>query len=106
MKTKTKPLTDTLPGDWTNRQYQPTKASGSLWLPELQAKFVHPPGPGKREDGKLWFDGETRRAIAGDKVNLAKYSMQRLKLDGTELTMRDYRKGDRWLPWHFRKGQS
>lgn len=92
-----------LPGNWTGRQYEPAKVSGELQLPPTQAKFIHPLAPGKRSDGKLWFDGETRRAIAGDKANLAKYSMQRLKLDGTELPMRDFRKGDKWLPWHFKK---
>ena len=75
--------------------------SSPLRLPEPQERYVQPDPPGKRPDGKLWFDGPTRRSIAGDKVNLAQMSTRRLRLDGTELPMRDFRKGDRWLSFHF-----
>jgi hypothetical protein len=102
MKTKTRPTPDTLPGEWTTRQYEPPRASSVLQLPEPQPKFIHPPGPGKRPDGRLWFDGETRKAIATDKVELARMAKERLPLDGSELPMRDFRQGDRWLPWHFK----
>lgn len=92
-----------LPGDWEEQQYERAKVGCELVLPPEQVKFVHPLGPGKREDGQLWFEGASRRSIAGDKVSLAKFSMQRLQLDGTELPMRDFRKGDKWLPWHFKE---
>lgn len=99
MTTKTKPPT-TLPGEWKTAQYARAKRGAVLVLPEPQAKFVHPAGPGKRPDGLLWFEGPSRRNVAVDKVNLARMSTERLKLDGTELPMRDVRRGDKWLPWH------
>ncbi len=95
-----KPKGPTLPGDWESEQYERTESSHQLELPKPQKRFKHPAGPGKRADGKLWFEGDTRRAIAPDKVDMMKYSVARLKLDGTELPMRDFRRGDRWLPWH------
>ena len=100
-RTKRKPESQ-LPGEWSDSQYEQAEAPAVLWLPEPQERFVHPEPPGKRTDGKLWFEGPTRRSIAGDKVTLAQMSTKRLALDGTELKMRDFRKGDRWLPWHFK----
>jgi hypothetical protein len=105
MKLKPPPTAAQLPGDWAAQQHEPSyeanKNESALKLPPPQPRFVHPPGPGKRTDGKLWFEGPSRRGIAGDKVDMMKYSTERIRLDENDLKPRDFRKGDRWLPWHF-----
>jgi hypothetical protein len=105
MKLKPPPTAAQLPGDWADQKYEPSyganKNESTLALPSPQKRFIHPEGPGKRTDGKLWFEGPSRRNIAGDKVDMMKYSTERLKLGPDDLKPRDYRKGDRWLPWHF-----
>ena len=98
-------------GDWTVRQYPVSPAARELWLPEPQPRFVHPPGPGKRADGKLWFDGPSRAALTADKAELAQVATdemaeKKIKFTGEKVRPRDVRRGDRWLPWHFKIGNT
>lgn len=72
-----------------------------LWLPEPQKRVIPPPGPGKREDGQPWYGSATRRDIAEDKVNMMRYSTERLAITEDHPKQRDVRRGDKWLPWHF-----
>ena len=70
------------------------------WLPEPQERWVQPPLPGKRDDGKLWFEGEPRHEIRENPEN-----HRRQLIDPEERHLlprpRDVRRGDKWLPWHF-----
>ena len=72
-----------------------------LWLPEPQERAILPPLPGKREDGQPWCGTATRRDIAEEKVNMMRYSTERIEITGEHLKQRDVRRGDKWLPWHF-----
>lgn len=91
-------MTTALFADTTAEQAYEAKPSRPLRLPPEQPRFVHPEPPGKRPDGKLWFDGPLKRK--SDAVD--EHSVKRaLTSYGDELKPRDYRQGDRWLPWHF-----
>ena len=72
--------------------------SSPLQLPEPQPRYVQPEPPGKREDGKLWFEGALKRSTISEDHLVAKRGLTSY---GDELKPRDFRKGDRWLSWHF-----
>ena len=98
-----------LPGEW---DYTPecTPLYGMsgcedspLWLPEEQEPHFPMPGPGMREDGKLWFEGagKAKASPADDHVDHKAQVRARPPLDA--LRSRDVRRGDKWLPWHFER---
>lgn len=92
-----------LPGEWEERQYEPTRKSHELRLPRQQERFVHPDPPGKRDDGKLWFDGPGKSKTVSEQAERKEAERIYVKkyYDPDRLKPRDFRKGDRWLPWHF-----
>lgn len=75
-----------------------------LQLPEAQEPHFPLAGPGKPENGRLWFDGgeKVRAASEGEEKDLAEkvYYKKRKPTDHLRLRPRDVRRGDRWLPWH------
>ena len=75
--------------------------------PDPQPRFAHPPAPGKREDGKPWYDGPTKSAHKAEKAELAQIAtdemaQEKIKFTGEKIKPRDFRRGDCWLTWHFK----
>lgn len=69
------------------------------WYPEPQERWVQPPLPGKRDDGTLWFEGSPK--IKPVSIETPKTDQRWKSLPDMSPGPRDYRKGDRWLDFHF-----
>ncbi len=70
--------------------------SETLWLPDPQPRAILGPMPGKREDGILWFEGPRKTRPQADEVQ----PYHRISLPPGSPKPRDFRRGDKWLPWH------
>ncbi len=69
-------------------------------LPSPQERVRHNAMPGRREDGKLWFEGPGKAKHSGEGPVHSHYDRPYRSTSGKPVT-RDVRRGDRWLPWHF-----
>lgn len=106
-----------LPGDWDSDEPvgDVTPLYGmsgvelsTLWLPETQYPHFPMDGPGKREDGKLWFEGPSKlhkAPSAESEEHVDHKAAVRARPHADCLRPRDYRRGDRWLPWHHEKSR-
>jgi hypothetical protein len=94
----------TLPGEWKEEQYERSRKVRSLKLPETQERFVHPDGPGKPVNGKLWFEGDGKQKLVTEQEERkeAERIYRKKHFDPNRLGPRDFRKGDKWLPFHFK----
>lgn len=76
------------------------KALPLCCLPPPQERAQPPPPPGRREDGKLWFDGPSKVKHSAEVPDRPHHDRAFRSLDGRSV-IRDVRRGDRWLSWHF-----